>query len=86
MWPSSSQHFFSTNFRRESRERTFQLDQLKSGDDLKSLKNEPFLVIGLFKDQNGEKANIYNDLIRGNSLKDAKFAISSEKVVNELFN
>ncbi len=55
--------------------------ELKSGDDLKSLKNEPFLVIGLFKDQNGEKANIYNDLIRGNSLKDAKFAISSEKVI-----
>ncbi len=55
--------------------------ELKSVEDLKSLRKESFLVIGLFKDQNGEKASIYNDLIKQKLLKDIKFAISSEKKV-----
>jgi len=55
--------------------------ELKNIDDLNSLRREPFLVVGLFKDRNGEKASIYNDLIKHQSLKDIKFASSSEKKV-----
>ena len=59
------------------------LYELKTLEDLASLRRDfSFIVVGLFKDQKGREATIFNELIRSHRLgREAKFAITSERSI-----
>ena len=58
------------------------LYEIKTNDDLRSLRKDfDFIVLGLFKDSNGQNANEFNEFVKYQSLKEARFAVSSEKKI-----